>query len=124
MNRVVAYLALLGCAIACSDPFCTLADCDDGLIIEFTGSVPEAFNVRVTGPGLDPVTATIDCAAHPCGRRRLIGIEGETPSEITVEVTWGGQSATETFQPEYAPFWPNGPDCSPMCLQGGVRMEL
>ena len=119
----IATALLLG--VACSDTGpCTLVGCTDGIFVQFSGSVPEAFTVEITGPGLEPVTFDVDCAEGRCPEGPMVRVRGITPSEITVIASWEGQSVTETFRPRYNAYQPNGPGCDPICLQGSVTMEL
>jgi hypothetical protein len=47
-----------------------------------------------------------------------------TPQQLTVRVVTPAGEATESFQPTYEKFQPNGEDCSPTCWRATVVMGL
>ncbi len=123
--------AVLVCFLgACSDDpltglqVCNQVGCDDGVMVTLTGEVPPIFTIKISGPDLETRTFEWDCVSNPCRGWRGAFLANETPSEVTVEVSWEGGTVTSTFKLEYEIHQPNGPDCPPTCRQAQIQMLL
>jgi len=66
----------------------------------------------------------IECnAASPCDS--TIFLADFTPGSVDVVVTTAGNSSTQSFTPEYAELYPNGPECDPVpCLQATIQVKV
>lgn len=108
--------------------------CVSALIISLTGRQLDKYDVYVTFPGFSgtsfecPQEATLvsfDGKMAPviCNKREITFISvGIT--ELTVTLTWGSGSTTETVRPSFDVAAPRGPNCEPQCLIGKAEIHI
>ena len=110
-------VAMFGCD---SRPttFCTDIGCDDELIIVLAGNPPASYTITAVADNGDERSreCSSDCDGHVSFRF--------TPESVTIVVTWQGGSIQQTVEPRYAPFRPNGPNCSPICRRAIVSITV
>jgi len=100
---------------------CTDAGCFDGLTVQIEGTLPTAFVLEAVAPAGPPVIVECPDSAM-CGSN--IFLEGFTPEEVTIRLSFDSDSVSETFNPFYETNQPNGPDCPPECLVASVTVLL
>lgn len=104
---------------------CTAMGCQDSVVVNFTGNIPDAFTVQLTLlTGGQSQTAVCSDGVWqrgasnleaPCDRLMVLPA-GSLRSEMEVEAAWGeGETAVATLTPTLEDFYPNGPDCEPVC---------
>jgi hypothetical protein len=120
----IALVGVLATAPGCSNPFggaCTLIGCTDGIMVSFETPPPDGTLVELEGPF--GVPWRVECGVDlDCGTG--IFFADYTPQQLTVRVVTRAGEATESFQPTYEKFQPNGEDCSPTCWRATVVMGL
>jgi hypothetical protein len=109
--------------------------CVSGLTIELTGRKLSKYKVDVTSPGF-PGTASFDCP-----QRALIVSFGDNVApvicdsdqitfvtvglaELTLTISWEGDSMTKTLAPNFEIFAPQGLECSPQCSTGKAEINI
>lgn len=118
---VAANLMLTACGLT-GPGACTLVGCSDGISIEFDGPRPQEFTLKLRVSGSQPLTIVCDGSSQ-CGS--TIFVPDLTPQSLEVTVTTPDGSATATFTPEYAEYYPNGPECDEHpCLQARIRVPV
>ena len=100
---------------------CTQIGCTDGLTVQIEGTLPTAFVLEAVAPVGPPVIVECPDSAL-CGSN--IFLEGFTPEEVWIRLSFDSNSVSETFNPVYETFQPNGPDCPPECLVASVTVLL
>ena len=111
---------------------CTEIGCEDGFTIDVVGpggSEVGEFLAQVTIGGS---TVEADCAAETlssfdgfrCGLGMILLDYTEEQVGLVVETADGELGWEGTIEPGYQEVYPNGPDCPPVCLQGGQTVEL
>lgn len=100
---------------------CTLIGCTDGLTVQIEGMLPTTFVLEAVAPVGPPVIVECPDSAL-CGSN--IFLEGFTPEEVTIRLSFDSDSVSETFNPFYETYQPNGPDCPPECLVASVTVLL
>ena len=117
---LAAVVFVAGCGVA-EATICTEIGCSPGLLIEFSGTIPEDFTVEVRTEGAVPFVVTCS-ASIPCGSKIFAaGIVGDA---VEVIITQDGVPVTYSFMPEYEERRPNGPDCPPACLEATVQVAF
>jgi len=114
---------LLGCDSIFGSGDCTLVDCSDGVRVQFSGMVPDEFEIGLTPPGGEE--RVISCA--PAGGGRCVFgafFENMTATEAVLHVRWEQGTITQAVQLEYDRLRPNGPRCDPVCLITEVQVEF
>lgn len=122
LSVLVSGLALSACSQAPTvAKFCTDVGCESGLYLSFDRAPEAGTTISVsTGAGFP---WTIECtAATPCGQR--VFLQDFMPDEAVVTITTSTGQSTQEIQPLYEKSQPNGPDCSPTCYQGTVKLQL
>lgn len=98
---------------------CTLVGCLDGLWVELEGTPPPGLTVEaIAGDGERRMEQCTDVD------RCSILFEGFHPEEVTVRVTWDGNTEVVTVRLKYAEFRPNGRCCPPTCRTATVSIVL
>ena len=108
---------LVGCLLAmgCGAFFCTEIGCYDGLSVTVPSASATPFRVEAfvfRGGAVYGRT----CNAAPC----VVFFPDFTPAQVRVEVIAGTDSVERAFTPAYEVYRPNGPGCSPECLNAAV----
>ena len=96
---------------------CTLIVCNDGLQVVLEGTLPSGATVEAIAAGGE--RRTEQCAHAPC----LVLFEGFHPEEVTVRVTWDGNTEVVTARLKYTKSHPNGRRC-PQCRRATVSIAL
>lgn len=88
----------------------------------------------VESPPVNSSCSAIENAAVFLSTQAIVGVSGDlqldlavlaTPSSVVVTVERDGSAvASQTLAPTYQTSRPNGPDCGPICRQGGIIVEL
>ncbi len=102
-----------------SNDTCTQIGCDDGLKVVLEGTLPSGVTVEAIAAGGE--RRTEQCAhVDPCS----VLFEGFHPEEVTVRVTWDGNTEVVTARLNYAESRPNGRCCPPMCRTATMSIVL
>ncbi len=134
-----AAVLLVGCTLGQRPPserVCTLIGCAASLEVTLKGKhVPTDFTMTVNSPAgdkvnvhctegnaeFDPPEAARWNPACPAGG---VTFQNFTPQQITVTVRWHEGETTQTLEPVYSDFQPNGPQCEPTCRSGRVDVLI
>ena len=115
---VTALPAALASCCGFSD-ICTLIGCNDGLQVVLEGTLPSGVTVEAIAAGGE--RRTEQCAhVDPCS----VLFEGFHPEEVTVRVTWDGNTEVVTARLKYTKSRPNGRCCPPTCRAATVSIVL
>jgi hypothetical protein len=110
---------------------CTLVGCIGGIDIKVIG-LPESIPFEVSLKFPSGETQTVKCGGEtdesipfetscpPDGAFFSLPPDVKPPQEITATVTTSDGQWTETVQPEYEKFQPNGDDCPPICYTADI----
>lgn len=119
--RKVGWIVLLAACGELVNPNCTQKGCLEGLSLEVSGDVPEAFTVRLEQ--VFPAPWQVECTPATCAPR--ISFEDFTPSYVVVAIESSGEVLfREAFEPEYERVFPNGPQCDEGCLHATIEVVL
>ncbi len=122
LSMVLTLALAASCSYSDNIPVpCTLIGCTDGLTVQIEGTLPTAFVLEAVAPAGPPVIVECPDSAL-CGSN--IFLEGFTPEEVTIRLSFDSDSVSETFNPFYETYLPNGPDCPPECLVASVTVLL
>ena len=115
------FLSILGSGCDLLGPACTLLMfCDDVLIVEMEGQLPDEFTLTAEADGEEPRIR--ECSpSTSCGS--TFSFEDFTPSQVKLTFQSVAGSIEQTFSPDYEVVTPNGPDCPPKCRQGTVHFQ-
>ncbi|TVQ06700.1 MAG: hypothetical protein EA359_00820 [Balneolaceae bacterium] len=115
----VVLLFLFACNLL--DPNCTQMGCSDGVTVILSGELPESYSVTLEAHSIDPQKIEIENGEIFSG----IHFFGEITSEqIHVTFDTGEKIISQTFEPEFSKYRPNGQRCPPTCLQANLKFYL
>ncbi|MHB1265805.1 MAG: hypothetical protein ACYC1S_15540 [Gemmatimonadaceae bacterium] len=98
-------LASLGCHSA--EQVCTLLPCPNGLTVTVANTPAGQVVVRATVPGSTNEYVAECSGGSVCS----VYFSDFTPPSVTLVVTAGGTTRTQTVAPVYTTRQPNGPNC-------------
>ncbi len=90
------------------------------MAISDTGEVRRATCV----PGEDTSKTISAYPAGPICKASSVVFYDFAPHKVQVQVIWQGGEASETVEPSYRTFRPNGAFCAPSCRQGKVQVNI
>ncbi len=131
LSLCLAVLLLFGCQNFPESPAsdnlrtCTVVGCGFSLQVELAGSLPPDFILSAAGSTGE--SASVHCvngtlvydaatfgSSGMCSQSRVTFL-GFAPEQATLTVQWDGGQVSQSFQPDYETFRPNGPLCEPEC---------
>ena len=120
VTATILVTALPAAVASCcsSNATCTQIGRDDGLKVVLEGTLPSGVTVEAIAAGGE--RRTEQCAHAPC----LVLFEGFHPEEVTVRVTWDGNTEVVTARLKYTKSRPNGRCCPPTCRVATVSIVL
>ena len=116
--------------------FCTLVGCSGGLTVEVIGLPPSTpYQISISLPFGEKRTLTcvfgepnqVDSFDQSCSQTgAFFRLESDVkpPEKVTVTVEANGNQFTQTFNPTYGKFQPNGPGCAPVCYNANIKMNI
>jgi hypothetical protein len=124
-------LILTGCG-------CTAMGCTNTLWVMLEGGLPLAYTLEISVPEgktlnmhCEGTTTTVTSNSLPevsaeCHWEPWRGaiLSNFAPSEVTITFLGNNDRISQTFQPSYRSFQPNGPNCGPECRSGQVSLTL
>jgi hypothetical protein len=111
-SRTFATLALPLFLASCD---CTEAGCASGLEVRLGQPVTEPLTIEAYSLGPDNPRYVYTCSdASRCNMSGAF-FEDYLPSSVSIRVTVGARTRTQSAQPAYRSFSPNGRDCGPTC---------
>lgn len=128
---LVVILALFGYSVSPIPPeqVCTLMACRDSLEIGLSHEPPTEYTLTLTTDSGDSrsISCTPQVSSHQssaiCQPGKVTFFDF-TPSSVTVEISWLGESFYIAGKPSYHIFQPNGPSCPPECQAGNFQVTL
>jgi hypothetical protein len=112
--RSLLVLAMALVLEAC--PGCDQAGCYQGLIVEVNGP-PAAYRIEARVAGAQAVFGA-NCVGGRCNAHFIDFM----PREVTVAIVTESDTIYHDVRPRYEQFYPNGPDCEPMCRIATVTL--
>lgn len=101
---------------------CTLIGCHSGLTVKLDGAPAGAFRVEAFVAENGP-RQVLDCTGvAQCGTE--VRFDNYTPESVTIRVTTAAGVTTQSFQPAYSDYQPNGAECGPTCRTATVTASL
>jgi len=102
-------------------PVCTLMGCSDGVTVILLGELPESYSITLEAHGMEPQQIEIETGELFSGRHFF----GEITSEqIHVTIDTGEKIISQSFEPDFSKYRPNGHRCPPTCLQADLEFYL
>jgi hypothetical protein len=114
---------------------CTLIGCSDSLTLEFSHPLPQSYTIQLSTTGGESVQ--VSCPSGSVSGQASTGgnitarcqagslaLEGFTPQQVTILVTWQSGSYKQDANPSYQTVQPNGPNCPPTCRQATMPLSL
>lgn len=130
----VTVLSMMLVAPRTSGQLCTLVGCVGGLNIELAGLPADAsYQAILSFPS--EKTNTLSCGSNDnsipfeksCstnGAFFSLDPDISPPDEITVTIVLDGKQVSQDFRPVYEKFQPNGENCSPVCYNATIKMNV
>jgi hypothetical protein len=101
---------------------CTLIGCHSGLVVQLDRAPAGAYRIEAFVAESGP-RQVFDCAGvAQCGAETRF--DDFTPETVTVRVITAAGTTTQTFQPSYSKYQPNGAECGPTCRTAVVTATL
>ena len=116
-NRALRLMMVAAFLAGCDTAACTLAACNSVLTVIFPQAITGPVTVNFTSP--DAGSRSVVCN-NPCS---FVRIENYAPANVRIEVVSPTSTTARDFTPGYTRVEPNGPDCGPVCFQGGVQFN-
>ena len=123
-----AIVASAGCdvlGIGEPEKECTLIGCSSGVTVQLSGNPGESYRVEIFEAGSNIATKVQNCSLGAECQSQIHFADYQPQGPIRVRVVTSRGAITS--QPQiltYVPTTPNGPDCSPTCLNAFVNMPL
>jgi hypothetical protein len=121
--RVLASAALVflgGCESTAPTLICSQAGCSSQLSVSLQDQPTGAYRVEVQAPG---ISQAVDCPDATRCARDLFFLN-VTAEVVTVIVTTERGTVRHVVRPTYVSVRPNGPNCTPECWHGRVRVPI
>ncbi|MCJ7435221.1 MAG: hypothetical protein MUO77_17205 [Anaerolineales bacterium] len=141
-SLILVSLIIFGClALSATQPAptidqtCTAAGCGFSLQVELVGEMPSDF--VLTAAASTGETVSVHClngmtlydvqtmtGKSPTCSQTGVSFLNFAPEQVMITVRWGDLEVSQSFQPAYQVFFPNGPTCEPECRSARVDFDL
>ena len=115
--RALRFILVATVLVGCDTAICTLAACSSALTVVFPQPITGPVTINFTSP--DAASRSVACN-NPCS---IVHVENYAPANVRIEVVSATSTIARDFTPGYTRVEPNGPDCGPVCFQGGVQFN-
>jgi len=114
---------------------CTAVGCGPTLQIEFSGTAPADFVLTVTYSSGEKASVhcingttlydnqAVSVKSAVCVQNG-VSFLNFTPQPATITIQWTGGEISQSLQPDYKTFRPNGPQCEPECRTAQIVFDL
>ena len=114
---------------------CTLMGCQDSLVLSLSNEPDVEYSLTVTSssgetrkvdciPGEDKIYNSDSFPAPILCQNGKVTFFDFAPNQVSIVITWQGESITSSGDPSYVSFRPNGLFCPPVCRGGRFQVDI